>query len=237
MKKEIIEKNTSNKMAWIGIGVFILYFIYNYFNAIPLELLGIDITKLNLLSKVLYMLTTELLFIIVLFIIYRKTFINNFKSFIKNFKNNIKEYIQYWACAFGLMILTNLIIVTLFPNSMATNQESINSIFSKAPIYMIISAVLFAPIVEETVFRLSIRNIFKNDKFFILISGFVFGALHVVSSFNNFIDLIYILPYSIPGFFFAYALVKSKNIFVPISLHLFHNGFSMLVTCILSFLI
>lgn len=237
MKKETIKKDMFNKKAWIGIGVFILYFIYSYYNAVPLELLGIDIAKLSLFTKVIYMLLMELLFIFVLFIIYHKTFINNFKRFIKNFKENMKEYLQYWAVAFGLMILTNFIIVTVFPNSIATNQENINSIFSQAPIYMIISAVLFAPIVEETVFRLSIRNIFKNDKLFIFISGFVFGALHVVGSFNTLVDLIYIIPYSIPGFFFAYVLVKSKNIFVPISLHLFHNGFMMLVQCILSFLI
>ena len=33
---------------------------------------------------------------------------------------------------------------------------------------------------------------------------------------ENLIDLLFIIPYSIPGFIFAYVYTKSKNIFIPI---------------------
>lgn len=220
----------------IGIIVILLYFIYNSFQLFPLEILGIDYSKLNLNVKIIYSLSYELLFIFILFLIYKNLFISKFKDYIKNFKIYIKKYIDYWALAFGLMTISNLIIITLFPNSTATNQESVNEIFKIAPYYILISGVLFAPLVEETVFRLSIRNIFKNDKLFILISGLVFGTLHVVGSFENIVDLIYIIPYSIPGFIFAYTLVKSDNIFVPMSLHFFHNAFTMALQFILTLL-
>ena len=141
---------------------------------------------------------------------------------------------DYWAIAFVLMIASNALITMLLPNSVATNQAAINDMMKTVPFYIIISSVLYAPIVEETIFRLSIRKLFKNDKIFILISGFVFGALHVVGSFERFADLAYILAYSIPGFVFAYALVKSKNIFVPMSLHIFHNGFIILIQLVLT---
>lgn len=226
-----------NYLPWIGIGVFLLYFIYQLYTDLPLWILGIDYTTLSLPIKVAYLLGTEFLLIVVFFLIYRKRFIHDFKDFMANFKTYIKKYIDYWAIAFALMVICNIAIVLLSPSSTATNQEAINAMFTKAPLYIIISSVIFAPIVEETVFRLSIRNMFKNDKLFILISGLVFGAVHVIGSFENWIDLIYIIPYSMPGFVFAYTLVKSKNIFVPMSLHFFHNGIMMFIQSIMMFLL
>ena len=226
----------NRKSVLIGITTFLLYFVYNLFQTLPLELLGIDYNAMSLSSKIIYLLGYELVFILVLFIAHRKRFINDFKNYIMNFKDYVKKYFEYWALAFGLMIVSNFVIVTLFPDSVANNQENVNNIFGIAPVYMIISAVIFAPIVEETIFRLSIRNFIKNDKLFIFISGIIFGGLHVLGS-ENLVNYIYIIPYSIPGFVFAYTLVKSKNIFVPMSLHFFHNGFTMLMQVILSLLV
>jgi membrane protease YdiL (CAAX protease family) len=99
--------------------------------------------------------------------------------------------------------------------------------FSKTPILTFMSAVIIAPLLEELVFRKSFRYMFSNNILFILFSGITFGAFHVVGSFETFFDLIYIIPYSVPGLVFAYTLVKSKNIFVPMGLHFLHNGILM----------
>jgi hypothetical protein len=224
-----------NRKSFKALLIFISYFIYSSFQTIPLSLIGINYSTLSLSSKVIYILTYELLYIILLIFLYRKTFKDDILDYIKNFKSYIK-YLDYWAIAFFLMIISNIAITYLLPSSVATNQELINELFTKAPVYIIVSSVLYAPIIEEIIFRLSLRNIFKNNLVFIIISGLVFGALHVVSSFERWSDLIYIITYSIPGFIFAYSLVKSKNICVPMSLHLFHNGFMTLLQVILIFL-
>lgn len=229
--------NKNNKNVIIGILTFLSYFIYAYFQYIPLILMGIDYNGMSLIGKIIYLLLYELIYVLILIIIYNKKFTKDIKDYFKNFKNYVKKYFEYWALAFGLMILSNLFIVTVFPDAIATNQENINSIMEVAPFYVIISAVIFAPFLEETIFRLSIRNFIKNDKLFIFISGIIFGGLHVINSFESLIDLIYIIPYSIPGFVFAYTLVKSKNIFVPMSLHFFHNGFTILMQIILTSLV
>ena len=216
--------------------IFISYFIYSSFQLLPFKILGIDYNNLSLNFKVIYLLIYELLYILLLIFLYRKRFANDFKPYIKDFKNNIKKYMDYWAIAFALMIGSNLLITTLLPNSVATNQEAINELFAKVPFYIIISSVLYAPFIEEVIFRLSLRKIFKNDILFIIISGLIFGSLHVIGSFERFSALAYILTYSLPGFVFAYTLVKSKNIFIPMSLHFFHNGFTMLLQIALMFL-
>lgn len=226
-----------SKKAIIGICVLLSYFIYDYFQLVPLQLIGIDYNNLSLNQKTFYLLVTELIYILILFYIFKNKFINDFKNYKNNFKLYINKYMPYWALSFSLMIISNFFILTLFPNSSATNQEIVNSNLIVAPLYMVVASVLFAPFLEETIFRLGFKYIFKSDALFIIMSGFVFGSLHVIGSFQNLIDLIYIIPYSIPGFIFAYTLVKSKNIFVPIILHLFHNGIMMFIQIVLTFLI
>ena len=221
----------------IGISVFILYFIFNEYGTLPIKLLVLDYSSLPLGFKIIYLLSVDFILISIIYFIYLKRFIKDFKDFKDNFKNYTKKYIEYWALAFGLMILSNVLILIYFPNSSATNQQAVEQIFTVAPVYMIIAACIFAPIIEESVFRLSIRNIFKNDKVFIIVSGLVFGSMHVIGSFTNLVDLIYVIPYSIPGFVFAYTLVKSKNIFVPMELHLFHNTFMMIIEVIINYIL
>lgn len=224
-------------LPWISLGAFLLYFLYQESASYIIDFLEAVLGPFSLSVRVTILLILESLLIIALFFIYKQRFIKDFKDFKNNFKIYMKKYMDYWAIAFALMVICNVVVVTLFPNSSATNQDAINTIFGKAPLYIIISSVIFAPFVEETVFRLSLRNIFQNDKLFILISGIVFGALHVIGSFEGWADLAYILPYSIPGFVFAYVLIKSKNIFVPISLHFFHNGIMMFIQSVIAFLL
>ena len=228
-----IMKKENLKQPILGLCVVASYFIYSYFQTLPLSLVGINYYNLSMFNKIIYLMTTELIYLLILFYIYRKEYIKDFKKYVKNFKEYMPKYMEYWALAFSLMLISNFIIITLFPNSVATNQVAINNILVEAPFYMIVSAVLFAPFLEETIFRFSFRKIFKNDLIFIILSGLVFGGLHVIGSFNNLIDLIYIIPYSIPGVIFAYTLVKSKNIFVPMSLHFFHNGIMIFIQIVL----
>ena len=232
-----IMKKEKLKQSILGLCVVISYFIYSYFQTVPLSLLGINYYNLSMFDKIVYLMVTELIYLLILFFIYRKEYIKSFKDYIKNFKNYMPKYMEYWALAFSLMLISNFIIITLFPNSVATNQVAVNNLLKEAPFYMIVSAVIFAPFLEETIFRFSFRKMFKNDLIFIILSGLVFGGLHVIGSFNNLIDLIYIIPYSIPGAVFAYTLVKSKNIFIPMSLHFFHNGIMIFIQTVLLFFI
>jgi membrane protease YdiL (CAAX protease family) len=52
----------------------------------------------------------------------------------------------------------------------------------------------------------------------------MFGAFHVLGSYDSAIDLLYIIPYSIPGIVFASIMYKTKNICFPVFLHFVHNG-------------
>lgn len=225
----------NDKKSLIGIGVFLLYFFATELQALPFWLLNINTETLPEFVKIVYLLAFQIALIGTIAFIFRKDLKENLEDLKKNHQNYFKNYLKYWFIALGIMMVSNAIITLLEPGSIANNEEAIREMFNTTPIYTFISAVILAPLLEELVFRKSFRYMFSNDALFILASGLIFGAFHVVGSFEGWFDLIYIIPYSIPGLVFAYTLVKSKNIFVPMGLHFLHNGVLMSLQFFLMF--
>lgn len=224
------------KKTLIGIGAFLLYFMVMQLQGLPFWLLGIDTNEIPAFLKILYVCFIQIILIVALFYIYKKDIKKNWLDLKKNHKSYFSKYLKYWFVLLALMMLSNFIILMFEPTFMAGNEEAVRQMFSDMPIYTFISAVIFAPLLEELVFRKSFRYMFSDDMIFIIISGLTFGAFHVVGNVETLFDLVYLVPYSIPGFVFAYALVKSKNIFVPIGLHFIHNGILMALQVLLAFL-
>lgn len=222
------ERNKFFKGKLIGLGVILLYLIATSFPYEFIGMFGINYNNLSILLKTIYLLTYEITLTLIIIYIYKKDIIPNFKDFIKNNIKYFKKYIKYWFLMLGLMIFSNLIVTFFTTTDIANNQDAIINTLKEAPIYTFIMTVFLAPILEELVFRLSFRKMFpKWDILFIIVSGLVFGSMHVIGTVTHLIDLLFIIPYSIPGFIFAYVYTKSKNIFIPISLHFIHNGIMM----------
>lgn len=232
------ENKKDLKNMILGFGVIALYLVASLFSLNILSIFNINYNNFSLLGKAIYAISYEALLTSIIIYIYRKDFIPNLKQFIKNNSEYFKKYIKYWFLTVILMILSNSIVTMFTKANIATNQEIIVNTLKKAPIYIFITTVFIAPILEELVFRLSFRKIFSHSNFlFILFSGFIFGSMHVIGSLSNITDLLFIIPYSIPGFIFAYTYTKSENICVPISLHFIHNGVSMCLQIILTFIL
>ena len=131
------------------------------------------------------------------------------------------------------MAFSNGIITLINKSEISNNQEAINDMFERLPIYTYILSVFLAPIIEELVFRFCFMKIFNNKYLYIILSGVIFGLFHIIGSFESAYDFLFLVPYSIPGLIFAYILYDSKNIFNTIWLHFVHNGISMLASIIL----
>ena len=215
----------------IGILVFLGYLLLSKYADNILILLGFNklSTPLKLIVSIIY----ELFILLTVIFIYLKTIVNDFIDYKQNIKYYINNYLKYWFLNLGLMMITNIIIINITNINSSTNQEYITKLLGKYPIYTIVATILIAPLTEELIFRLNIRKIFKNNIVFIITSGLVFGALHLTVA-TSLKELLFIIPYSIPGFIFAYTLTKSKNIFVPISLHTMHNTLMILLQLLLT---
>lgn len=210
--------------ALLGIAALLVYFILPSFERIPFILLGINMDTLPQWAKITYMIVFEVVLILIIIRIFKDTLKQKFIDIKKNHRLYFGDCIKYWLISLGVMMVSNLIIGALAGGGIAENEESIRELFAISPIYVFFAAVIFAPLVEELTFRQGLRNIFKTDWLFILVSGLLFGGLHVASSFTSWFDLLYIIPYSAPGFAFAYMLKKYDNIFVSIGFHFMHNG-------------
>lgn len=215
-KREIIDIIT-------GVSALLFYFIASALQTLPFELLKIDINSLPMYIRVLYSLGYELFIIFVVVLLFNKKLRKDFKDIKLNHNEYFKNTFRYYVIAFIVMVVSN-IILAIITGGIAGNEEEVEKLIVEHPIYMWISAVLLAPVLEELLFRQGIRNIFKNKWLFILISGLLFGGMHVIGSSDTIIDYFYIIPYSSFGIAFAYMLYKYDNIFVSIGYHFMHNG-------------
>ena len=207
---------------------FILFFAYPYIGRLFLP-------SLDLTSDFNYYLVSmvgEIIFIAILIFMYFKDLREQLKDFIKNFLKYMDAGFKYWMVGVAIMAISNLIINTFSTNGIAENQQSVQSIIELYPIIAFIFTTIFAPIVEEMVYRKAFKDVFKNKYLFILLSGLIFGGLHVISSFSSLYDLFYIIPYSSLGIAFAYTYYETNNIFTSIAYHAIHNGALTIISII-----
>lgn len=212
------------KTALYGaLGLF-LYFLLYSIESLPFHLLNIDIDTVPMIVKIIYVVVYELMMITVMLLIYNKMVKTDFIDMKKNHKKYYGTYFKYYLIAFGIMMISNLIIILLLNKDMATNETMIRETFQISPLYIYFSAIIFAPIVEEIVFRGCIKRIIPNKYLFILVSGLLFGFVHISSDIKSMSDLLYLIPYSSLGMAFAYVYYKTNNIFTSMGLHFMHNG-------------
>lgn len=201
--------------------IFLLYLLYSDIIIIILTKLGVNIKVLPNNLKIAIMFLINLSLMIMLFIFYSKSIKENLKDLKLNFKSYIKDNFKYYVIGLLIMIISN-IIISFFIEGNSTNETLIREYINIMPIYMIFSSCIYAPFTEEMVFRKSLRNCFNNKVLYILLSGLIFGSMHLLSA-NNLVELVFLIPYSSLGCVFAYMYYKTNNIFVPMTFHMVHN--------------
>lgn len=214
----------STKNTLLGLLCIFIYFFISSIEIDFISIFNLDYNNMPTYLKVVYLITWEIITICLIMLILNKKIVKDFNNMKKNHKEYFKKYFKYWLIAVGIMMVSNLFINIIADNGISSNEEVLRDTFKISPLYIFFSSVIYAPIVEELVFRQSIRNIFKNKIIFIIISGLVFGGLHIITGYSGPIDLFYLIPYCAPGFAFAYILADSDNIFISIALHFMHNG-------------
>ena len=204
------------------ISVIGLYFILQIILTIPFVFLLED-NKISINTTYLFV---YLGLAIIFIFIYRKSLTENLKDFKKNYKSILKSTLKYWALGLAIMIVSSLVI-SLFNIPTSDNQNTNIELFKQAPIIQSMCAIIFAPIIEELVFRHSFRNFTNKPIVFALTTGLIFGFVHITSSITNIKDLImfvHLIPYSAVGIAFGYAYKKNKdNIIGTMIIHSMHN--------------
>lgn len=224
----ILERNKSNNYIYIlkGLGAIFVYFLVSFFRYVPLDILHISYESLTYTARIIYNLSAELFMILVIYLIFEKEISAAIQDLKKNHLTYFKKYFRVYLIGVFVMMLANLII-TMQGGSSSENETTIRTEFQMFPVYIYVSSVFLAPILEELVFRLGFRSIFKNNVLFITVSSLIFGGLHLIGMPLDALFPIYLISYCSCGVAFAYMLTKTNNIFVSIGFHFMHNGILM----------
>ncbi len=207
-----------------GIGTIFLYFLLA---SIGNLLLGNYYHVDNIFISSLAQIGTYLLILVGLGLIYFKKIKEDFKNFKKDY---IKVAVRNWAFGLMIMVISN-IILNLIVGNIASNEALNRVSLQKYPISSLFTMVLIGPFIEEITFRLSFKKAFDKWYTFALVTGLLFGGVHILSSIQtgSFIECLYIIPYGALGFFFAKALYETDNVFTSYFAHFSHNLLCILI--------
>lgn len=204
-----------------------LVLVLAYFSPFLLSMFIPDSVSTNVLKII------DISYNVLLLVLSILCFKHRLKRDIKLFKDNAKTYIKYILPKIGIMyiifFISNVICIMITGQANSVNQSTLESM----PLwYTIPLAVLWAPIVEETIFRGVLRRFIKNNKLFIVMSAIIFGLLHTMSEVTIFNVIIMAIPYAILGGFFAYIYAKTENITCNMLVHFFQNTIASLIMAI-----
>lgn len=162
-------------------------------------------------------------------------FKDKLKKDLKLFKDNFKAYLSFitprYIIYYLIYFTIAIICATILKTGVSENQKSIEQL----PLYVSIPlAVIWAPIVEELIFRGAIRRFIKNNIAFIIVSGLLFGLLHTFDEGSIEKAILLGIPYITCGLFLAYMYKKTNNITVSMIIHSVNNIIATLISILVT---
>lgn len=217
-EEERLNINNYNGIDRDDFKFLLMYFIL--FEVIATGFFLIIFDFINHFSEDIFDIVYEISFYGTMFIMAMKFYLNDFKKCFKIFKRNWVKIILILLVVHILdTFIENFVdIIMYLPEP--ENQQLLNEAFMKFPTVEIVTTVIFAPIIEEIVFRhILIGKLSGRIPLFIasLISIFLFAFVH--SGFT-----ISFFSYITGSIILALIYIKSgKNFVVTIIYHIFWN--------------
>jgi len=168
--------------------------------------------------------------------VFYKQLIHDFKIFKSYFKEYFVLILKTWGKALVLIMITTIIIQIITHTTQANNQIALQNSFNSNPVFIAILAMFYAPIAEELMFRGVFRKFIKNEKIFVIVSGVVFGLMHVIDDSKTLAEFSYVFVYSILGIYLAGIYAKTNNLCTNIFMHFMQNTLSVIGMILLMFM-
>lgn len=145
------------------------------------------------------------------------------KNDLKNIRNDLNtKNIIIIVLFLVLSFISNIILVNML-NQEASNQEIAVSMLKSFSLLGIPAICLFAPFVEEIIYRLP----YKKNWLSIIISTIVFTFAHI-SNFSL-IQIPFFIPYLFLSISFSFAYFKNENIILSTTTHILNNLISVVL--------
>ena len=187
MKRKIsyIGKFILSSIVFFLMGTLVYYVLSK---AVPSFKIDFSHLRNYALFDLLTEIIVSILIVAINFKILKENYIKNGNKIKNNFGSYLKIVIINTFAFFAVKYFAGIIETSLcgFFNvkvELAKNQKVINDLFLAAPIFMIISGSVFAPLSEELIFRGALKKVLNKKGIFITVSGLIFGLMHITGSY------------------------------------------------------
>lgn len=212
--------NEKNKALLKIIIIFLTYFVYT-------TVISSILTGCGINDDLIITFIADLIFFLGISFFYKNSLKQEFLQFLKEYTilKKIFFIVKWVAILFVINILGGIITEMIFPE-LATdgNTNSIYTIASISTVYTVFKTIIFAPIVEELVFKKTIRGIISNNTIFIVTSSLVYALVNIMYTEITYLTVIDFCSYFLFSAVLSYIYVRNKdNIAKPIIIKFFYN--------------
>lgn len=215
--------------------IFVLYFMWPYFLSAIFSFFDLS-GNISLVLK--FVLNFVLLFIII--IILKGNLREDFKLLKKDTKKKLISGLLIFLVGFIIYGILNICLLKFFPvlRNSNFNYQSMAQFFKTIPILFFISVIFYYPVIEELVFKNSLRKIITNKWAFIIITGFLNAFFQIIlTNYTTLLYLFYLIPFSILYMSFSYIYYKTESVYIAIFYRMLFNIIPTVGNIILSYLI
>ena len=236
---QLLEKEESTISKEKSMTLIVLYFVvftvaFPFLLSFFISLMGLSYsTHENLLEiqMVIQMAFSLLIFITSLYFA-RDLLKESYYAIRKHKLFLVLTSIVLWFVMLYSVSAVSMLVQTFTKELDSQNQKAVVSMISGFPVLGVYYTVIFAPIVEEIVFRGAIFRKLRTEKGFViamLASSLLFGSIHVISSLSsgNYLDLLNIFVYGVMGAYLCLSYEVTGSIYGPILVHFLNNFISI----------
>lgn len=219
--------------------LLLFHFTLGYFALYPLilvnviELIGLNAWRSNGIADVVY----SILMLIASVYLTRDLLMRSIDELAEHPIKTFKVILTTFSFMLFSSFVLNYIISYFSGLGDSANQSYIINLFKDYPYLIIIQALVYAPIVEEIMFRgLVFGSLSKKSiPLAMIVSSLLFGLAHVYDSLlaGNFADLWFLPTYAMLGYFLNRAYLKSGTIVSSMALHFLNNALGLLTIMVL----
>ena len=222
---------------------FFTYFFLGYLVIIYLKNIGINFIFSNKIFLVLSFCINLLTLVFISFYcsVYKKRILyplvntNSSKLFFKNAIIGMASWLVVFPAISFITSISELLVYYFFNVTKLPNQTAIDFLNRSLSTHLyfvlaIIQIAIFAPIIEEIIFRGFLYNFIKkilNRNAAIILSSLAFGALHY-SPYQKLANIYIVTSIAFFGVFLSLIYERQKSLISPIFLHFAFNSLSLL---------
>lgn len=193
---------------------FFIYFLYTMYASTIFSFLGIKDTILTSFIG-------DILFSIFLIYMYRKNLKSDWKKLKKiSIKKRIFTILKWTLLLFVFMIFCGFITDLIIPNHASdANTSAVYSLYSISTWYTIFKTMIFGTLIEEILYRESVRDNVKNRFVFVIVSALIYTFMNTIFvGFTEGFAISSLLIYFLPAIFCSIAYLKNNDNILILSL-------------------